>query len=820
MRCRDTVYTHIRVYTSQVLRSGRTGHIIHTQKQKNTMKNILTAAALILMAATSHDIFAATPDTPPAAAHGATLTSETPPQPKATDANIYGHIISLDRQEHIPYVTVSVKGTTIGTTADATGHYYLKNLPEGPCTIVAEAIGYSTVEQQVVMKRNKTVELNFVMQEQTLAMDEVVVSATRNVTNKRSSAVIVNVASAKLFDRTASTDLAETMKFQSGLRIENNCGNCGTTQLRINGLEGQYSQILLDSNPIFSSLAAVYGLEQLPTAMIERVEVIRGGGSALFGSSAIGGVVNIITKEPLRNSLTLSNVTDILKGGTAEYNTSLNGSFVSDDRRAGVYLFGMIKNRNAYDRNGDGYSDIPRLQSETAGFRGYYKTSAYTKLTAEYHHIHEFRRGGDSIDLAPHMTNIAEQLDHRIDGGSLRFDGFSADSRHRYGVGISAQGIKRNSYYGTDKNPDTYGHTTDLTLVASAQYTYAFERCLFMPAQLTAGAEYTYNDLSDDFPAVGRHMAQTVQSGGVYVQNEWQNERFNIIVGGRLDAHNMVDKPIFSPRANIRYSPHRDIGLRLSYSSGYRAPQAYNEDLHIDVLNRQAAIIRIDPNLKPEHSHSVSASADLYHCFGRVETNLLIEGFYTDLNDVFALSKVGEDEAGNIIKLRHNASGATVKGITAEFKIGMAGIFELQAGYTFQRSRYDEPERWSDDVEPQRRMFRSPDSYGYLTADFDLTRHLTASLFGNYTGPMLVQHNAGYIARDTEHLTPSFWDMGLRMAYDFHLTDFIGMELSAGVKNLFDSFQRDLDYGPAKDSVYIYGPTQPRTFFVGLKFTL
>ena len=207
------------------------------------MKNILTAAALILMAATLHNIFAATPDTPPAAAHDATVTSETPTQPKATDANIYGHIISLDRQEHIPYVTVSVKGTAIGTTADATGHYYLKNLPEGPCTIVAEAIGYSTVEQQVVMKRNKTVELNFVMQEQTLAMDEVVVSATRNVTNKRSSAVIVNVASAKLFDRTASTDLAETMKFQSGLRIENNCGNCGT---KLSGQSGPLNRTVYD----------------------------------------------------------------------------------------------------------------------------------------------------------------------------------------------------------------------------------------------------------------------------------------------------------------------------------------------------------------------------------------------------------------------------------------------------------------------------------------------------------------------------------------------------------------------------------------------
>ena len=780
-------------------------------------------AAMLLLAAPHAGTMAAVyagPDTPPAETAAADDIPDADERRKATDANIYGHIISLDKQEHIPFVTISVKGTTIGTTADATGHYYLKNLPEGVCTVVAESIGYRTVEQQVTVQRNKTVEVNFVMQEQTLAMDEVVVSATRNETNKKSSAVIVNVASAKLFDRTASTDLAETMKFQSGLRIENNCGNCGTTQLRINGLEGQYSQILLDSSPVFSSLAAVYGLEQLPVAMIERVEVIRGGGSALFGSSAIGGVVNIITKEPLRNSLALSNVTDIMKGGGTEYNTAINGSFVSDDRRAGVYLFGMIKDRDAYDRNRDGFTDIPHVRSETAGFRGYYKTSAYTKLTAEYHHIHEFRRGGDSIDLAPHMTQIAEQLDHRIDGGSLRFDGFSADSRHRYGAGISAQGISRDSYYGTEKNPETYGHTTDLTIVASAQYSYSFDRCLFMPAQLTAGAEYTYNDLSDDFPAIGRHMAQTVHTGGAYLQNEWQSDRLNIIVGCRLDAHSMVDKPIFSPRANIRYSPHRNVGLRLSYASGYRAPQAYNEDLHIDVLNRQAAIIHIDPDLRPEHSHSISASADLYHNFGRVETNLLVEGFYTHLTDVFALSKVGEDSAGNIIKLRHNASGATVKGITTEFKIGMAGIFELQAGYTFQRSRYDEPERWSDNVEPQRRMFRSPDSYGYLTADVDITRRLTASVFGNYTGPMLVQHNAGYIAQDTERLTPSFWDMGLRMAYGFRLTDFIGMELSAGVKNLLDSFQNDLDYGPAKDSVYIYGPTQPRTFFVGLKFTL
>ena len=295
--------------------------------------------------------------------------------------------------------------------------------------------------------------MNFSLNEAALAVEEVVVSASRTETNRKFSPTIVSVASTKLFESTASSNLAETMNFQSGLRVENNCGNCGTTQLRINGLEGQYSQVLLDSRPIFSSLASVYGLEQLPVAMIERVEVIRGGGSALFGANAIGGVVNIITKEPLYNSVTLANTTNISEGGTADFNTSLNGSFVSDDYKTGVYLFGMIRDRDSYDRNGDGFSDIPELNSETVGFRAYYKTSPYTRLTAEYHHIHEFRRGGNAFDLPPHMADIAEQLNHKIDGGGLKFDWFSPDGRHRLGVYASAQRIGRDSYFGTDRNP-------------------------------------------------------------------------------------------------------------------------------------------------------------------------------------------------------------------------------------------------------------------------------------------------------------------------------------------------------------------------------
>ena len=739
-----------------------------------------------------------------------------------TDCNIFGHIVDASTDEHINYATVVIEGTTIGCAADATGHYNINNIPVGDHVIVVSAIGYESMRLTFAAVAGNSTELNFALSESVTMVDEVVVSATRNETNRRETSTIVNVASARLFEGTASATLSEAMSFQSGLRIENTCGNCGAPQLRINGLEGQYSQILLDSRPIFSSLAGVYGLDLMPVAMVERVEVIRGGGSALFGSSAIGGVVNVITKDPVRNTLSLSNTTNIMENGTPDINTSLGGAFVSDDYKMGVYIFGQVKNRGGYDRNDDGFTDVTKLRSETAGFRAYYKTSAHSRLTAEYHHIHEYRRGGDKLDEAPHMAMICEQLDHRIDGGGLTFDLFPSMNHHA-SIYASAQGISRDSYFGTDMNPEAYGNTNDLTLVGGAQYTMRYKAG--MPAELTVGLEYNYNSLQDYYIATERLLDQQTTTFGMFAQNEWRSEKFSALIGFRLDKHNLIRRPVFSPRLNVRYNPIEDLGLRASYSSGYRAPQAYNEDLHIDALNHAVSIIRIADDLRPEFSHSFSLSADYYHNFGRLQTNLLVEGFYTILDDVFTLEKIGEDADGNIIKERRNAAGAHVGGVTAELKLGIPDIFDVQLGYTFQRSRYVEPEQWSDDVEAQRRMFRSPDHYGYLTSNFYITEQFKASLFGTYTGPMLVQHNAYSVDingiteefGDSEVVTKSFWDMGVKLCYTFHLSDIINLEVNAGVKNIFNSYQDDIDVGAGRDSAYIYGPTLPRTYFIGVK---
>lgn len=741
------------------------------------------------------------------------------PELKSSDANIIGHVLDKKSGEHLSYITIALKGTTIGTTTDNSGHYFLKNLPEGTFVLEVSAVGFKTQSRKIQLKKGKTLEENFELEEDAIALDGVVVSANRSETTRRMAPTLVNVMDMKLFENTNSATLSQGLNFQPGVRVETNCQNCGFQQVRINGLDGPYTQILIDSRPIFSALSGVYGLEQIPANMIERVEVMRGGGSALFGSSAIAGTINIITKEPLRNSAQLAHTLTSIGGSSSfDNNTSLNASLVTDNNRAGLYLFGQNRHRDAYDHNGDGYSEMPKLKNQTVGFRSYLKTSTYSKLTFEYHHMQEFRRGGNLLNRPPHEADIAEQIEHSIDGGGLKFDLFTPSEKHRWSAYTSVQHTDRDSYYGSKKDPNAYGKTTDLTYVLGSQYVYHFDRCLFMPADLTSGVEYNQDDLEDDMWGYNRYTQQTVRIGSAFLQNEWKNEKWSLLVGGRLDKHNLIHRAIFSPRANLRFNPTKDINLRLSYSSGFRAPQAFDEDLHIENVGGTVSMIERAKNLKEEKSQSFSASADLYHRFGAFQVNLLAEGFYTRLSDVFVLEDIGERD-GVLIKERRNGSGARVMGLTLEGKLAYLSLFQLQAGATLQQSHYDEPEKWSKTAAAEKKIFRTPNTYGYFTATYTPIKPLSIALSGTYTGSMLVPHKAGYIADDVAVNTPDFFDLGVKVAYDFKLYKSMDLQLSAGVQNLFNAYQSDFDKGVERDSGYIYGPASPRSYFAGLRIS-
>ena len=736
-----------------------------------------------------------------------------------TDAHIYGHVIDKTTGEHLPYIVVMLKGTTIGVSTENTGHYMMRNVPEGNFVVEVSAIGYKTQAREINVRKGMSYEVNFTLEEDYVQIDGVIVSATRSETTRRMSPTLVNVVGMDVYNKTNAVTVAQGLSFQPGVRVENNCQNCGFQQVRINGLDGQYTQILIDSRPIFSALAGVYGIEQLPANMVDRVEVMRGGGSALFGSSAIAGTINIITKEPVRNSASISHVTTAIGGSSALHNTTdINASIVSEDNKLGLAIFGQNTAKDAWDANGDGFTELSTISGQTLGFRGYVKTGLYSKITAEYHHLQEFRRGGDNLNLPPHEAMIAEQTDHSINTGGLKFDWFSKDQKHRFNAFASLQHIDRDSYYGAGKDPNAYGNTTDLTWVGGAQYILKSDNCLFMPADLTVGLEYNEDYLRDNMWGYNRTTDQTVRIVSAYAQNEWKNDRWGILIGGRLDKHNLIDGLIFSPRANFRFNPSENINFRASYSYGFRAPQAFDEDLHIDNVGGTVSMIRLADDLKVEKSQSVSVSADIYRSWGNWQGNLLVEGFFTDLGDVFALRELGF-ENGILIKERYNESGARVFGGNLEGKVAYKNLLQVQMGVTAQISRYKYARSWGEGVEATRKMFRTPDFHGYMTASYTPTKQLTFALTGTYTGSMLVEHHAGMIAQNTTVQTPDFWDMGFKTSYDFKVYSSFSLQLNAGVQNIFDSFQKDFDSGADRDSGYMYGPTLPRTFFFGIRLT-
>lgn len=840
----------------------------------------------------------------------------TPPEkkrPVPTDANIIGHVVDATTKEHIPGITIQIKGTNFGTSTDATGHYFLRNVRPGTITLIMRGVGYLSQEKTVVVEKNKVVEVNFEAYEDAVNIDEVVVTANRQATLRRLAPTIVNVVGEEVFSRVNANNLAQGIIFQPGVRVENNCQNCGFNQVRINGLDGRYTQILIDSRPIFSALAGVYGIEQIPTNMIDRVEVVRGGGSALFGSSAIGGVVNIITKEPVGNSFSFGESLTFTGMKNPDNNISMNASLVSDDNKAGAMIFGQTRYRQEWDANNDGYSELGRLNSRSLGTRAFLRTTDYTKLTAEFHTIQEYRRGGDHIDWPDHVASISEHVDHSIFSSNAKFDAFSSDYKHHLLTYISGQIVNRKSYYGgigelQDDKGNTlgqlgfpipaeqyginFGVSKGNTYMGGLQYSYDFDRLLFMPAQVLIGAEYVYDHLSDVMPLrnwlaekdskgnlieLFPKIDQKINNWSQLAQIEWKNDMFSILLGARLDENSAVGKPIFSPRATLRYNPTKNVNFRLSYAKGFRAPQVFDEDLHVGVVNGEVQKVYNIPDLRPETSHSINASADLYAQWGPVKANLLIEGFYNKLQDVF-VTKLNKVEHGIMMYDRKNGEGATVYGANLEGKLTWS-ILQLQGGLTLTQNRYDKPEEWgqradflsngfpvifdtTDDLgnpikavnqkQESDIITRTPSAYGYFTLGITPVKNFDIALTGTITGPMYVPHaikygstqqpNSGYpqgfdeegmqnylvaggLEKDTEiridelKKTSTFFDMGFKLSYDFDFFSNTCLQVYAGMNNLLNAMQSDYDKGADRDSGYIYGPTMPRSAFLGMKLS-
>lgn len=670
----------------------------------------------------------------------------------------------------------------------------------------------------------------------------------------------------------ASPKLAEVLDYQPGLRVESNCQNCNTSEIRMLGLQQRYLSLLTDGMATVSGLAGVYGIEQIPTFLVDRIEIVKGGASALYGPGAVAGVINLIPRDPFLPQTTADVTYHWMQGhrSGSRPNTDAHLAYEWADphRRVGFLGYGMKSFVQGLDVDGDEFTEIARRDLYGAGLRSVFRPSDGIKLSVDYLFTHEDRRGGEddvALNLPSHESLISEHLETARHVGTLLwrqevsecFDfqaGFSAAHTGRdsyYGgigpLGYAAPGTPGHDpsvvqrlatrfpelapgladpngpFYRSDWTPQLgYGRTDNLLTLADMS---ANQR-LGDPHTLSYGFQFRHESIEDD-SGLERTLDADYQNYGVFAQHSWEfSDRLELVYGLRGDGHTELDDPIASPRAALRFSPSPQFDLRVAMATGFRAPEIFDEDLHVSNVGGNLEVIRPADSLREESSTSFSLSPDW-----RISNSWRLEGslFYTRLDDTFFNDRSTDDPAteGIVEVTKINAGGAKVYG--AELNIAyLHGAFTAELGLVEQRSRHAEPQLILgtpgdplDNPVYLRDFERTPERYGVVILTYDPGRWSVFAA-GKWSGPMPVPHVvndpiSGELLVNEISNSPWFFTVDLGLTHRWNLSDRTRLTAQAGVKNLFHSFQDDLDHGPFRDPAYVYGPRFPRTLYAGLK---
>ncbi|MCP2605644.1 TonB-dependent receptor, partial [Candidatus Aminicenantes bacterium AC-335-O07] len=690
---------------------------------------------------------------------------------------------------------------------DDSGNFEINGIPEGRYHIEVYAEGFINYSSDFfILKQN---ELNFRIILIKKLKEEIVVTATRTPKLFDEVPVKTDVINAEEIVNKAAVNLAETLYQTTGVRVENDCQNCNFTQVRINGMEGKYTQILIDSSPVLSAMTGVYGLEQIPAEMIERVEIVKGGGSALYGGNAVAGVINVITKEPEENKTFLKLNQEYISGQPYT-NLGFRSSLISKDLNTKAYLFASYQKREPVDLNGDGFSELGSISNTSFGLNFYnYFPSINGKIKLSFFRIFEERRGGDLFDKPPHEANTAEWAKTDQIGFSSEWNHYLSEKLY-YNISFSIVDAKRNTYYGSHQDPNAYGLTRNPLLFFNGQLNYQTGSHV-----LSLGFQYKRDRIKDEAVGYNRIIKATYHESGFFLQDDFKLSRIiSILTGIRLNKHSAIKKLIVTPRFSILLNLTETLNFRTSFSTGFRAPQVFDEDLHITQVGGEGMMVVNSPDLKEESSFSISGGFDYGKQIGKNLIQFSVEGFYSRLSDTFILREIKRIENARIME-RINGSGSKVYGLSFDFGLILGPKINFSSGWTIQRSELDEPE-------PNfncREFFRTPNSYGYVTMNYKNERLINMNISMEYTGKMKVPHFAGYIEKDTLEITSPFYVLNIKIDRIVNFSENTAVRFFIGAYNILNSYQKDLDKGVNRDSGYVYGPSKPRTFYAGFEFS-
>ena len=738
---------------------------------------------------------------------------------------ISGRVINADTKEPLIGVNIFIKKTNIGASTDEAGYFIIKSAPVINLEINISIVGYKSIVAQIPAGEKNIEDLAFELKEGTIEMGTVVITGTNSPRLYEDSPVKTEIIPNSLIRQQSACNLAQALGLQTGVSVENDCNNCNFTQVRILGFEGKYTQILIDGDPVISSLGGVYGLEHYPQEMIEQIEIVKGGGSALYGGGAIAGTINLITKKPAFNRSRISYFGGSV-GGSYDQQISATAEMVNKDHTSGFFAYGSTRSRNRYDRNGDGFTELGELKNETIGFDWYFNPFEGIELQTSFHRIFEERRGGGNFDRPVHEAGIAEWIQHFKYGGKIRWS-HKLSPTLEYRINYAFSLLRRNSYYGglSDTTVEArlqalnyYGFSNNPLHTGNIQLNYIFGSHSF-----TGGFQYDNDRIDDKSVSNSAYfLEETFKNLGVFVQDDFLIEELNslqVVAGIRFDKHSALDNWIISPRLNLSYELTKGLKLRAGYTTGFKAPQIFDKDLHLCGLEGTQRVIRNSPGLKEERSNSFTIGAEFQDFVNNIPLLIGITGFYTKLDGAYTNRFIFSSGTIEYWE-RINSIGADVKGIEVDLGIKPIENFELKSGITLKENNYKD---FLTNFHTKN-FLRTPNSFGYFRSTYNFTSEFSVIFSLKYTGKMDVPHEIVVEGKDELLLVLSksqnFFELDFSVRHKIVLFSDLSATVTTGIKNLTDTYQKDLDYGITRDPGYVYGPSSPRTYFVSLELNM
>lgn len=561
------------------------------------------------------------------------------------NANISGVVLS-DNQP-LPFVNIIVQKSGMGCISDTIGKFFLQNIPPSSYTLTFSAIGYQKKDTLITLEPNQNLFLQIELLPQISTLEDVVLTGTMKEVSKLESVVPVEVYSANFFKANPTPSVFDALQNINGVRPQLNCNICNTGDIHINGLEGPYAMVTIDGMPIVSGLSTVYGLYGIPSAMIDRIEIVKGPASTLYGSEAVAGLINIITKKPTQGS---SINAEIQATTWAELNTDFTAQFPINKNIHSLLGINYFNYSFPKDYNHDGFTDVT-LQQRIALFNKWNVKRPFQRLTSwAARYLYEDRWGGE-------MTwNKNFRGTDSIYGESIFthrweiFGNYQLPTFEKIILQFSANGHYQNSYYGITP----YFANQTINFVQMTWYKD------WKNHQLLVGLATRYTYYDDNTPATQTFDTLTTPSNkpskvflpGLFVQDEITlHPQHKLLIGVRYDYHS-VHKNILTPRLNYKWnSENLKNVLRLSLGNGYRVANIFTED-HAALTG--ARNVEFLENLKPETSWNtnlnfikkfflpngtfIGADASVFYTYF---TNKIIADYETDPNKIIYQNLAG-----------------------------------------------------------------------------------------------------------------------------------------------------------------------------------